>query len=123
MEPMVVIEDEANIRDALELVFNGMFEVRAFASAEDALKMDPEAARVVRVIFLDGILGYHMDGEAALPLIKAKFPGASVIFMGALGGLRREELRAQGVALVLPKPWNLEELREAARSCSRAASR
>lgn len=112
---ILVIDDEPSIRDAFELVFKGLFELCALESVEQALASSTEEVGAVRVIFLDGLLGRGCSGERGLPKLKAKFPGAFVVFTGALGDLQRVELRSAGAAMVLPKPWEVEELRSVAR--------
>jgi|GEM_PF-5230092 len=111
MGSILVVDDEPGIRDAFDLVLGATFNVRLASSAEEALATTPEAAAAVKVIFLDGMLGAGLSGDRALPLFRHQFPHAAIIFIGALGRLDAPALRAAGASLVLPKPWNVSDIR------------
>lgn len=108
---ILVVDDEPSILEAFDMVLGSSFKVRLASSAEEALATPPAAAAGVKVIFLDGILGAGLSGDRALPLFRRQFPQASIVFIGALGSLTAAALRAAGANLVLPKPWNVSDIR------------
>jgi CheY-like chemotaxis protein len=107
---ILVVDDEPSIREVFQMLFGASHEVLLLASAEEALATPQGAAAEVGVLFLDGQLGAGLSGERALPLLRKRFPGARIVFIGALGEQEAPALKAAGVSLVLPKPWHLGDL-------------
>jgi DNA-binding NarL/FixJ family response regulator len=87
MDPLAVgiIEDQREIREGLAALIGGMpgFECTgAFRSVEEA--MGPLQARPPRVLLLDvGLPG--MSGIEAIPLLKARLPGLSLLMLTVYG--------------------------------------
>lgn len=107
---ILVVDDEPGVRAVFEVLFGASHELRLLASAEEALATPPLTAAEVGVLFLDGQLGPGLSGQRALPQLKMRFPGARIVFIGALGALEAPALMEAGVSLVLPKPWQLHDL-------------
>lgn len=110
---ILIVDDEPGIRQAFDLVLGLDYDLSMAASVEEALAIS--GAEDIQVIFLDGILGGGLSGENALPLFRTRFPRASIVFIGALGEENAKHLMAEGVSIVLPKPWRVEDLISAAR--------
>jgi len=118
---ILVVDDEPGIQAAFDLVLGSTYDLRMASSVEEALDTSSEAAAAVKVIFLDGILDGALTGDRALPLFLRQFPQASIIYIGALGSLNAPALHAAGVSMVLPKPWEVTDIRAiAARGVSMA---
>lgn len=77
---IVIVDDEKTIRDSIMMAFDGVYQFRAFPSAEkalDALQLDPPD-----MVLLDiGLPG--MSGIEALKKIRAKHPHVLVIMITA----------------------------------------
>ncbi len=108
---ILIVDDDFGIREAMDAALGRYYRVRTAASIEDVMAIPAPEARDIRVIFLDGFLGWdRMPGDRALPWLKVKFPYAFIIYIGASGDARVPELTHAGVAIVLPKPVRLDDL-------------
>lgn len=108
LEKIMVVEDDADIRDILELSLAsvGGFQVSLFGDARSALAALPEDPP--DMILLDLMLP-DLGGLEALPLIRAEpsGAGATVVLLTAMAGADvREEFLARGVQEVLFKPFD-----------------
>jgi CheY-like chemotaxis protein len=108
LEKIMVVEDDADIRDILELSLAsvGGFHVSLFGDARSALAALPENRP--DMILLDLMLP-DLGGLEALPLIRAEpaGAGATVVLLTAMAGADvREEFLARGVQEVLFKPFD-----------------
>ncbi len=112
---IVIIDDEWCIREVLDMLLEETYKMRLCESAEAALAIPKDEAAGVRVLFLDGYLGRGcMTGDEALPELIEHFPRARIVYIGALGEYKAEGLLECGVHVMLPKPWDVEDIKAAA---------
>jgi DNA-binding NtrC family response regulator len=106
---MLVVDDEAGVRQSLQLVFNKIYRVLEAASAEDALqKLTDEGPDVV---LLD-IMMPGTDGLAVLKQIKSNNPECQVIMLTGLNTARTAvAAKGTGAYEYVTKPFDVEELR------------
>ena len=106
---LLVVDDEAGVRQSLQLVFNKTYRVLEAASAEDAVqKLTDE---VPDVILLD-IMMPGTDGLAVLKQIKSINPDCQVIMLTGLNTARTAfAAKGTGAFDYVTKPFDVEELR------------
>lgn len=106
---LLVVDDEAGVRQSLQLVFNKTYRVLEAAFAEDALqKLTDE---MPDVILLD-IMMPGTDGLAVLKQIKSINPDCQVIMLTGLNTARTAfAAKGTGAFDYVTKPFDVEELR------------
>jgi two-component system cell cycle sensor histidine kinase/response regulator CckA len=100
---ILVVEDERPVRQLLvTLLSRSGFEVRAAASAEEALELEQE--RAVDLLLTDVMLP-QMSGPDLARAIRARSPGTRVLFMSGYTGalLTDEDMAGAGF---LQKPFD-----------------
>jgi CheY-like chemotaxis protein len=100
---ILVVEDERPVRDLLVAVLTRLgFEVRACATAEEAIELERQQA--VDVLLTDVMLP-SMSGPELARTIRARSPRTRVLFMSGYAGalLRDEDMRG---ADFLQKPFD-----------------
>jgi two-component system response regulator AtoC len=106
---LLVVDDEAGVRQSLQLVFNKAFRVIEAASADEAIqKVTNDGPDVV---LLD-IMMPGADGLAVLKQIKSVQPDCQVIMLSGLNSARTGfTAKGTGAFDYLTKPFDVEELR------------
>jgi DNA-binding NtrC family response regulator len=106
---LLVVDDEAGVRQSLQLVFNRSFRVLEATSAEEAIqKLTEENPDLV---LLDIVMP-GSDGLAVLKQIKSIQPDTQVIMLTALNTARTGFLaKSTGAFDYVTKPFDVEELR------------
>jgi DNA-binding NtrC family response regulator len=108
MTPRVlIVEDEEKLRRVLSLHLESKgFEVSAAATAEEALRLAPQAQLVLTDLRLPG-----MDGMALLESLQRMNARLPVIVMTAFSSVETAvEAMKKGAADFLPKPFSLDHL-------------
>jgi DNA-binding NtrC family response regulator len=107
---LVSIEDDAGVRESLEIALNHLYQIHFFTKAENALEYLSKGEKA-HIILLDRLLP-GMDGMEALPKIKALCPEIPVIMLSAVSdapsGVKAIKLGAYDY---LVKPFLVDELR------------
>jgi DNA-binding NtrC family response regulator len=109
-QPLVlVVDDEAGVRQSLQLVFNKTYRVLEAPSADEAIqKLNDEKPDVV---LLD-IMMPGADGLAVLKQIKSIHPDCQVIMLTGLNTARTAfAAKGTGAFDYVTKPFDVEELR------------
>jgi DNA-binding response OmpR family regulator len=116
---VLVVDDNEGLQEAIKTVFDDDFEVLASTTGEGAVVLAGGTGTGIRVILLDDQLG-GLHGADVLPRLKKLLPGAAVIMTGSLMDPAQAGVgRYKDVVAVLPKPWNVVELRATVRGlCS-----
>jgi DNA-binding NtrC family response regulator len=106
---LLVIDDEAGVRHALQLVFNKSFRVIEATSAADAVQKATDERPDVALL---DIVMPGTDGLEVLKQIKEAQPECQVIMLTALNTARAAfTARATGAYDYVTKPFDVEELR------------
>ena len=106
---MLVVDDEAGVRQSLQLVFNKIYRVLEASSAEEAIQKVTEDAP--DVVLLD-IMMPGADGLAVLKQIKSIHPDCQVIMLTGLNTARSAfAAKGTGAFDYVTKPFDVEELR------------
>lgn len=106
---LLVVDDEAGVRQSLRMVFNKLYRVLEAASADEAVqKMTSERPDVV---LLD-IMMPGADGLAVLKQLKSIHPDCQVIMLTGLNTARTAfAAKGTGAFDYVTKPFDVEELR------------
>ena len=117
LPPLLVVDDEKNMRLSLEAIMNGEgYQYRAADSAEQALKMivEQEFFMVITDARLGGMSGYEFLG-----LARQRFPHIPILMITAYATpkLAVEAIKA-GAIDYLAKPFAPEELLHAVARCA-----
>jgi two-component system response regulator AtoC len=106
---VLVVDDEASMRHLLTVILSDRgYQVRAVASAEDALK--ELSARDYDLVLTD-VRMPHMDGIALTRAIQERQPAATVIVMSAYGSHQAAlEAMKAGAYDFLPKPFRPDDV-------------
>lgn len=106
---LLVVDDEAGVRQSLQLVFNRTYRVVEATSADEAIeKVTGERPDVV---LLDIVMP-GADGLAVLKQMKSTHPDCQVIMLTALNTARTAfNAKATGAFDYVTKPFDVEELR------------
>lgn len=106
---LLVVDDEAGVRQSLQMVFNKLYRVLEAASADEAVqKMTSERPDVV---LLD-IMMPGADGLAVLKQLKSIHPDCQVIMLTGLNTARTAfAAKGTGAFDYVTKPFDVEELR------------
>jgi CheY-like chemotaxis protein len=105
---VVVVEDQAQIRDIASKVLRDMgCEVHSFPDAENALEYI-EAGPEVDLLFTDIVTGSSLDGIGLAALAKRVRPAMKVIFTSGYtrAGPFARKLPAEGNCHFVAKPWS-----------------
>jgi two-component system, NtrC family, response regulator AtoC len=106
---LLVVDDEAGVRQSLQMIFNKAFRVIEATSAEDALQR--VADEKPDVALLDIVMP-GTDGLAVLKQIKSIDPDCQVIMLTALNTARTAfAAKGTGAFDYVTKPFDIEELR------------
>jgi two-component system response regulator AtoC len=106
---LLVVDDEAGVRQSLQMIFNKSFRVIEASSAEEALqKVTDEKPDIV---LLDIVMP-GADGLAVLKQLKSIQPDCQVIMLTALNTARTAfTAKGTGAFDYVTKPFDVEELR------------
>ena len=108
---IVIVEDDAFIRDALVGYFTPHNDVLAFANAEDAIKSQPKFAKVT-VFIIDFVLP-GKDGVELFQLLRQRFSSARYIMItGEMSYEMAEETRKLGLDALMLKPFDFSILED-----------
>jgi two-component system, NtrC family, response regulator AtoC len=106
---MLVVDDEAGVRQSLQLIFNKTFRVVEASAAADAIQQARELQP--DVVLLDIVMP-GIDGLEALKQIKAAQPECQVIMVTGTNTARAAfKARENGAFDYVTKPFDVEELR------------
>jgi DNA-binding NtrC family response regulator len=106
---LLVVDDEAGVRQSLQLVFNKTYNVLEACSADEAV--EKTAAEKPDVVLLD-IMMPGTDGLAVLKQIKAIHPDCQVIMLTGVNTARTAFVaKGTGAFDYVTKPFDVEELR------------
>jgi two-component system, NtrC family, response regulator AtoC len=106
---LLVVDDEAGVRQSLQLVFNKTLRVIEASSADEALKKVTDDSP--DIVLLD-IMMPGTDGLAVLKQIKSTQPDCPVIMLSGLNSARTGfTAKGTGAFDYLTKPFDVEELR------------
>jgi DNA-binding NtrC family response regulator len=105
----LVVDDEAGVRQSLQLVFNKTLRVIEASSADEAVKKVTDDSP--DIVLLD-IMMPGTDGLAVLKQIKSMQPDCPVIMLSGLNSARTGfTAKGTGAFDYLTKPFDVEELR------------
>ncbi len=106
---LLVVDDEAGVRQSLQMVFNKSFRVLEAGSADEAL--EKITAERPDVVLLDIVMP-GSDGLAVLKQLKSIQPESQVIMLTALNTARTAfAAKGTGAFDYVTKPFDVEELR------------
>jgi DNA-binding NtrC family response regulator len=106
---LMIVDDEAGVRQSLQMVFNKSYTVVEACSAEEAIQK--AADERPDVILLD-IMMPGTDGLAVLKQIKSVHPDSQVIMLTGLNTARTAfAAKSTGAFDYVTKPFDVEELR------------
>ena len=106
---LLVVDDEAGVRQSLQLVFNKSYGVSEACSAEEAI--EKTSVEKPDVVLLD-IMMPGTDGLAVLKQIKASHPECQVIMLTGVNTARTAFVaKGTGAFDYVTKPFDVEELR------------
>ncbi len=107
MPAILIVEDEEKLRRVLGLHLSSAgYQVKAAGTAEEAIKLAPEADLILTDLKLPG-----MDGLAFLEQIRSQNVYAPVIVMSAFGTVEiAVDAMKKGAADFLPKPFSLDHV-------------
>jgi len=106
---LMVVDDEAGVRQSLQLVFNKSYSVLEASSAEDAIQ---KAGNEKPDVILLDIMMPGTDGLAVLKQIKSVHPDCQVIMLTGLNTARTAFVaKSTGAFDYVTKPFDVEELR------------
>jgi DNA-binding NtrC family response regulator len=106
---LLIVDDEAGVRQSLQLVFNKTYHVSEACSADEAV--EKTAAEKPDVVLLD-IMMPGTDGLAVLKQIKAIHPDCQVIMLTGVNTARTAFVaKGTGAFDYVTKPFDVEELR------------
>jgi DNA-binding NtrC family response regulator len=106
---LLVVDDEAGVRQSLQMVFNKVYRVLEAASADEAIqKLTDERPDVVLLdIMMPGV-----DGLAVLKQLRSIHPDCQVIMLTGLNTARTAfAAKGTGAFDYVTKPFDVEELR------------
>ena len=108
---IVIVEDDADIKNALESYFKDRNEIRSFASAEQALA-ERDHLEGTSVFIID----YHLSGINGVQLfhnLRRRFPKARYILItGEMSYDVAEETQALGFDALMLKPFDFKILED-----------
>lgn len=106
---ILVVDDEANVRESLNEIFKDDYLVILAENGEEA--MENMSLQLPDIVLLDIMLS-GMDGFEVLRSIKQNYNGLPVIIVSALGDERTvEKARNLGVVDYVVKPFNVTEIK------------
>ena len=106
---LLVVDDEAGVRQSLQLVFNKSYNILEANSADEAI--EKTSSEKPDVILLD-IMMPGTDGLAVLKQIKSVHPDCQVIMLTGLNTARTAFVaKGTGAFDYVTKPFDVEELR------------
>ena len=106
---LLVVDDEAGVRQSLQMVFNKTFRVLEATSADEAIQK--VANEKPDVVLLDIVMP-GADGLAVLKQMRSVHPECQVIMLTALNTARTAfAARGTGAFDYVTKPFDVEELR------------
>ena len=106
---MLVVDDEAGVRQSLQLVFNKVFRVIEATSAADAIQKATDERP--DVVLLD-IMMPGTDGLEVLKQMRSVQPDCQIIMLSALNTARAAfTAKGTGAFDYVTKPFDVEELR------------
>lgn len=106
---MLVVDDDADVRDVIALVLGERHEVRAVDDGADAVRLCAE--RAPDVIVLDLLVRGSVDGFGVVERLQASgCPSAFVIVSGAQPQDLARAADLPGVSELLPKPFQIDAL-------------
>lgn len=113
-ELILVVEDEANIRDAMgEALLKHGYKVLAASDGIEALAVYPARANEVRLVISDLDMP-NMNGATLLRILKKMHPTLPIVVSTGLtakaDGSRADELRDLRPFTLLAKPYSLDQL-------------
>jgi CheY-like chemotaxis protein len=111
---ILVVDDDAAIRSTIRRVLRpDGHDVTLVASAEEALEQCRRQS--FDVLLTDLGLGSGMDGWKLVGHIRRDWPGVHIIVASGRIGLNVAEAHSQGVAALLSKPYQADDLRSVVR--------
>jgi len=106
---LLIVDDEAGVRQSLQMVFNKSFRVLEATSADEAMQKVSEEKP--DLVLLDIVMP-GADGLAVLKQMKSIHPECQVIMLTALNTARTAfAARGTGAFDYVTKPFDVEELR------------
>ena len=107
---VLVVDDDAAIRSAVRRVLRpDGHHVTLVATAEDALQECQ--TNTFDIVLTDLGLGGGMDGWELAACIQREWPRAGIILASGRVGLDAAESQARGIAALLSKPYQADDLR------------
>ncbi len=112
---ILVVDDESYIRDLLVSVLSLEYKVLTAGDGTEALAVYAEHRDWVKCVITDLFMP-RMDGEALIEHLHAERPDLPIILITAFqDDPRLGRLQGQPNVTVMPKPFNLGQLRNALR--------
>ena len=113
-ETILVVDDEANVRQAARAVLTSLnFKVITAANGTEALVQVAEKRTELRAVITDLHMP-NMDGLTFVRVLKSLVPEAGIIVAsGRMEEREANEFKALGVIALLDKPFTQEKLEEA----------
>jgi CheY-like chemotaxis protein len=115
-ELILVVDDEASIREAIQKILErNNYEVRTAADGREALGVYLPNQDSIRLVLTDVMMPV-MDGVALARALRTINPDLRIVATTGLDQeINRAELLEVGVSELLHKPWRLEDLLETVR--------
>lgn len=116
---ILIIEDDLKVqsflRESLEVDFSPVATMSEFPSESDLTALDQSPGTII----LDRLVGSY-DSKNGLPMLRRKFPEASIIILSAINSpSERSELLDLGADDYMGKPFSIAELKSRIRAVSR----
>jgi Response regulator containing CheY-like receiver, AAA-type ATPase, and DNA-binding domains len=112
---ILIVDDEAYIRDLLVSVLSLEYKVLTAEDGVEAFEVYSQHREAIQCVVTDLFMP-RMDGEELIGQLHAEQPDLPIILITALQDeARLNRLREQSNVTVMPKPFNLGQLRSVLR--------
>ncbi|MGQ9898215.1 MAG: response regulator [Acidobacteriota bacterium] len=112
---ILIVDDESYIRDLLVPVLSLEYKVLTAENGAEALETYVQHRNAIQCVVTDLFMP-HMDGEELIGRLHEERPDLPIILITALQDeARLNQLRERPNVVVMPKPFNLGQLRNTLR--------
>ena len=107
---LLIVDDDQDIRDALEAIFASEYEVHLAGDGEEAFRK--YLRKEIEVVITD-IAMPRVDGLEFIEALVALYPEAKIIAVSATGPDQLHAAKRAGATVLLSKPFGPEQLDKA----------
>lgn len=118
---VLVVDDELHVAASVTLALGREYRVDSICSGREAFEMLRENARGFDIVIADHMMPGWAGSELIQRLQAAGFRGKCILLSGHLSPQVEAIYRGLGVEYIIPKPFDLVELRNAVKASARAA--